>query len=840
MKQRSKPSVLIIDDSKNFARRFAHQLESIGYIVETVDSSKNALKFLGEQSNPTFIVADRMLQGNLIENGDLNTLAKAAGSSHIVVYTQKADLSEAEIRYIQSQGAKRVLDRSEMSKLVKDIGRLTKEFDDLLELAHELTNFMKEREKLVTALVGADVGVTVIDNEFQCWFANAAQERFVGGHASGGLCWQRFHGHPASAGPCWGCTVARVMKTREKVDRLFLSRFRNGFTGWVSVRSTPILGGNGVYGESGSGEPRVIAVREGVVEAGTATIDSLSLQNRLEYIAQALIHVGFGRARIWAMRVDGKAVVRAAASVTDDPWAERSQYQEGLGGLAVNPDDCPYNRKVRSKGGLFVEEWSDGKCPWLEGLELELPYFLLPVWKTHEDVWGFLATDFVGVSEIARKAVLSHYAKEETLLWLRDEYVREIREAFEFAEVSVPGTQHEAIVEMAQLGIGAARSLSEGVFAVREALDTLLPDDCAVSLRRVTKNQLEEYSDLSWGPGTPSTKRVIQVDDRKSLASYVFRIQRARWIDDFPKHREKAQRIGQPAGYPSVGTKSSAHIPLRVEGSMMGTISIDSPKDLRWFEDGYARPLLQLADLIALVVRDLWVNEQLAQRQASLKADLNAMIAFAETVGSDAIWRHWATQRLAQVSALAEQAHLLIENRPRASKALTDLLFKISDVINIVAEGGPPSEDAEESCSLSEVLFKLKESYQDKSSNLILTFPKKSPRIAAAFFHVRHILDILLSNAFEAIEESGDGSEVCITTTVVDEMVRIEVTDDGPGIPAGIAKGLLRTAVSSSAKGHGVGLLIARGTALRFNGDLEAHPTQKGASFLLTLPLADH
>ena len=81
MNQRSKPSVLIIDDSKSFARRFSRLLEDSGYIVKIVSSTEDALKFLGEQSNPTFIVADRILHGNPIEYVELNKLAKATGPS---------------------------------------------------------------------------------------------------------------------------------------------------------------------------------------------------------------------------------------------------------------------------------------------------------------------------------------------------------------------------------------------------------------------------------------------------------------------------------------------------------------------------------------------------------------------------------------------------------------------------------------------------------------------------------------------------------------------------------------------------------------------------------------
>ncbi|MFC1636497.1 ATP-binding protein [Planctomycetota bacterium] len=821
------PSVLIIDDSRSFARKLATLLESAGYSVETVESPESALELLGIQPHPTFIIADRQLQGKFVENSALNKIARAAGLAHVVVYTQKANLNDSEIRFIQGKGAKRVLDRNQVTKLVEDIGRLKREFDDLLELAQELTVLTKERAQLVTALVGVDVGVTVIDTEFHCWFANEAQERFVGRLAYGGLCWECFHGHPASVGPCWGCTVSRVVAMGHQIERLFLSRFWNGSLKWVSVRSTPIFGRDKPATKSTLYRPTVIAVREAVVEAGQSTINGLSLQSRLEYIAQGLIHAGFGRARIWSIRADGQAVIRAAASISDDPWAAQSDYQQELGDLVVQPDDCPYNRKARLDDGLLVDVWTQGMCPWIEELELEPPYFLLPVWNNTSDLWGFLAVDFVGIPKIAQKEVISHYVNQETLHWLRAGYVHEIRKAFEDSGQATPELMHSAKVELAELGIGGARSIEEGLTAVCDALCGIVSKDCTVSLRRLSKHGLEEYDALSWGPDSPSEFKVIDLNDQHSLAAYVFRVRRARWISNFPKHIENAKNLGQPPGYPSKSTASTAHIPLKLEGNLLGTISIDSPKPLNWIEGGYISPLLRMAELAALVVRDLWVNEKIAERQVSLQANLNAMKAFSETVGSDAIWRHWALQRLGEASSLIDRTRRLVASEKMDPKEATDLLHAAGDAIHLVCKKGPPPESSE-SCLLSEVVVDLLESYQKRPPFVRLDVPEGLPQIRAGKYYVRQILDILLKNSFTA-------TEVHLKACISDGQVRIKVRDNGPGIPKAIMGDILQGPVNSE-RGRGMGLLIARGTALRFSGDLEIVPVEKGASFLLILP----
>ena len=76
---------------------------------------------------------------------------------------------------------------------------------------------------------------------------------------------------------------------------------------------------------------------------------------------------------------------------------------------------------------------------------------------------------------------------------------------------------------------------------------------------------------------------------------------------------------------------------------------------------------------------------------------------------------------------------------------------------------------------------------------------------------------------------------IVVTVEVIDDSVRIEVADDGPGIPVPERELVFERFASLDGKGgSGLGLPIARGVARAHGGDL----LYAGTAFVLTLPLA--
>ncbi len=87
----------------------------------------------------------------------------------------------------------------------------------------------------------------------------------------------------------------------------------------------------------------------------------------------------------------------------------------------------------------------------------------------------------------------------------------------------------------------------------------------------------------------------------------------------------------------------------------------------------------------------------------------------------------------------------------------------------------------------------------------------------------------LLANAIE-----HGGGRVQVRGCVRDGAVRVEVADDGPGLPAPVAE--LRRRARRGRGARGRGLAIASAVAAAHHGRLAAAPSQSGARILLELP----
>lgn len=111
------------------------------------------------------------------------------------------------------------------------------------------------------------------------------------------------------------------------------------------------------------------------------------------------------------------------------------------------------------------------------------------------------------------------------------------------------------------------------------------------------------------------------------------------------------------------------------------------------------------------------------------------------------------------------------------------------------------------------------------------------PRLPAAHTDedlVKGVLTNLLENAAEA---AGAGGEVLGRTSLLNGKVAVEVHDSGPGLSEDVRRSLFEPAISFKKGGMGLGLSIARKSALLAGGDiLLVKGELGGAAFRVVLP----
>ena len=102
---------------------------------------------------------------------------------------------------------------------------------------------------------------------------------------------------------------------------------------------------------------------------------------------------------------------------------------------------------------------------------------------------------------------------------------------------------------------------------------------------------------------------------------------------------------------------------------------------------------------------------------------------------------------------------------------------------------------------------------------------------------LKGILTNLLENAAEA---AGEGGRILGVTTAEDGRVAIEVHDSGPGLSEQARSSLFQPTISFKKRGMGLGLSIARKSALLSGGDIVLVKGELGgAGFRVLLPSAD-
>ena len=112
-----------------------------------------------------------------------------------------------------------------------------------------------------------------------------------------------------------------------------------------------------------------------------------------------------------------------------------------------------------------------------------------------------------------------------------------------------------------------------------------------------------------------------------------------------------------------------------------------------------------------------------------------------------------------------------------------------------------------------------------------------SPKAFADPDLIRGVLTNLIENAADA---AWPGGVVRVLSTPVEDAVRVEVHDSGPGLSQHARESLFEPTISFKRGGMGLGLSIARKSALLCGGDLSFIEGELGgAAFRLTLPAAE-
>ncbi|MBX7197619.1 MAG: HAMP domain-containing histidine kinase [Sandaracinaceae bacterium] len=203
---------------------------------------------------------------------------------------------------------------------------------------------------------------------------------------------------------------------------------------------------------------------------------------------------------------------------------------------------------------------------------------------------------------------------------------------------------------------------------------------------------------------------------------------------------------------------------------------------------------------------------------------------------------------------LDDETRDLVERMKRETERVHRVMRDLLDFAR--AEQEPRASEASASASVREVaeevaaLVKPQRSMRDVVVKLEI--PRELHAVRIAGTRLQQVLLNLVLNAGDAlgdeakrrgIEPRGEpiGTIVVRARTHDEHTVRLEVEDDGPGVPEAVRDKLFEPFVTTKdvGKGTGLGLAVCRGLVEGVGGRIDLDRTPKGARFLVDLPTVD-
>lgn len=130
--------------------------------------------------------------------------------------------------------------------------------------------------------------------------------------------------------------------------------------------------------------------------------------------------------------------------------------------------------------------------------------------------------------------------------------------------------------------------------------------------------------------------------------------------------------------------------------------------------------------------------------------------------------------------------------------------------------------------------------YDMRLNNIVIRreFDPDLPMTGGDFHQLQQVFLNILNNAVDAILEKGGPGEIWIRTEAAGNRLRVELTDNGPGVqnPHRIFDPFYTT--KAVGKGTGLGLSICYGIVKEHGGEIQVRNSPpRGATFTITLPL---
>jgi len=329
----------------------------------------------------------------------------------------------------------------------------------------------------------------------------------------------------------------------------------------------------------------------------------------------------------------------------------------------------------------------------------------------------------------------------------------------------------------------------------------------AVGLDRVAKQIVDARDSVEWSRGH---------DLRRGLAAVYFLIAAVFWVGSLALMIYLAHRISRPIQQLTAGLSQLASGDLNARVAVSG----DDETGIATRAFNHMAGRLQESTERLVYLRQLEGWQRLAQKTAhEIKNSLTPIRLTVEEM----VARHADAD-----PAFLEQAAQIV------GEEVESLERRVRAFSQFAAEPPVCPKPVDVNSLLQERIAFLKSAHPEVAYDTRLA--DHPPPVVADLDLLRGILTNLLENAAEA---AGEGGRILGVTAAESGRVAIEVHDSGPGLSRDARASLFQPTISFKKRGMGLGLSIARKSALLSGGDIVVTKGELGgAGFRVLLPVA--
>ena len=395
----------------------------------------------------------------------------------------------------------------------------------------------------------------------------------------------------------------------------------------------------------------------------------------------------------------------------------------------------------------------------------------------------------------------------------------------------IENNQHQNNLEQCIYRIGR---LAENIFELQHLLNAILNEvqnmlECTESCIAILEN--DEFRFITATGEASDILKEFRLPKDKGIPGKILRGQNALLINHPEKEPDWDKNVQTSSG---VITKNIAAAPLIRRGKFIGVIEALNSKKEEGFDEQQLHLLQIFADQVASFID---MNQELLARQES-----DRLAAFGLGVADAA---HTLKGRLTKItfpmSVLEQQ---LKQNWTSDQEQVWGILKNgIEGIKNITLEMlayTNPCELERESVNIKSFLDELVYSYlgvaNEKGIEIHVSVESENLTWLIDKNKVYKSIENLVSNAIKAIG-GKDNATIWIEAFVVSDSLKLDISDNGPGIPEKLKNTLFDPFVTGDpGKGNGLGLANVKKCAVAHGGSIELLDQEnKGAFFRMSL-----